>query len=298
MTANMNPTFFAQEFRAIMEPALQQKGSRLRPFVTFGTTKGVKQAVAVNRVEQVQTGIVTGQLQPKTFTNAAVARRWVQPISRDLSQPIDHFDGLKVLQDPTSTHVMNAINAHGRDFDDEIIDAFFRNASTGETGGTSTAFDTTNNQIALNFGASGNTRVTVAKLREAKRILLSWENDFDNDQAYVVLTSKEHDSLLAEAQVVSADYNDKMVLKEGKVDSYMGFHFILCERLQLDATATWRRVPVFMKSGINLTMWEDIVTTVNKRTDIKGEPYEVYSMATFGATRTDEKRVVEIKSAP
>lgn len=299
MTLNVNPTLFAQDYRALLQPALQQKGSRLRPFVMNDTASGVKQKVAVNRVEQIQTSLVTGQAQPKVFTNAAVSRRWVLPISRDAAQPFDHFDMLKMQQEmPTSTALQNAINAHGRDFDDEIIDAFFRNAVSGETGAGTTAFDTTNNQIALNFGAASNTRVTVAKLREAKRILLSWENDFDNDPAYVVLTSKEHDSLLAEAQVVSRDYNDALVLKEGKVQSYMGFNFILCERLQLDATATWRRVPVFMKSGINLTVWEDIVTDVSQRKDLKGNPWEVYSMATFGAVRLDEKRVVEIKSAP
>ena len=299
MTLAVNPTLFAQDYRALLEPALQQKGSRLRPYVINDTATGVKQKVAVNRIEQVQTGLVTGQAQPKTATNAAVARRWVVPISRDLSQIFDHFDMLKIAQDmPTSAALTNAINAHGRDFDDEILDAMFRPTVTGETGGATTAFDTTNNQIALNFNAAGNTRVTVAKLREAKRILLSWENDFDNDPAYCVITSKEHDSLLAEAQVISRDYNDTLVLKDGKVTEYMGFKFILCERLQLDPTATWRRVPVFMKSGVNFTGWEDVVTDVDQRKDLKGNPWEVYSMATFGAARTDEKRIVEIKSAP
>lgn len=299
MTANINPTFFASEFRAILEPGLQQKGSRLRGLVTVGDmVKGAKQAVELDRIEQVQTGLVTGQLQPKVFTNATTSRRWVVPISRDLSQPIDHFDKLKTLQDPTSTNVMNAINAHGRDFDDEILDAFFRNAATGETGAGSTAFDTTNNQIALNFGASGNTRVTVAKLREARRILESYENDFDNDQAFIALSSKELDSLRADAQVVSRDYNDKPVLVDGKLTGYMGFTFVNTERLQLEPGATWRRVPVWMKSGMGFRLWEDVTTSVNHRTDIKGEPWEAYSMATFGAVRRDEKRVVEIKSAP
>lgn len=299
MTANINPTFYASEFKALLEAGLQQKGSKLRPLVTTGTNvSGAKQAVAVDRVEQVQTNLVSGQFQPKTFTNAQTARRWVLPVSRDLSQAVDHFDLLKSLQDPTSINIQNAMNAHGRDFDDEIIDAFFRDAKTGETGTGTTSFDTTNNQISDTFGASAATRVTVAKLREARRILESWENDFDAEQAFIGLTNKEMDSLRAEAQVQSRDYNDKPILVDGKLQGLMGFNFVHIERLQLDPTAAWRRVPVWMKSGLQIKFWQDVYTNVTKRTDIKGEPYEVYSMATFGATRTDERKVVEIKSKP
>lgn len=295
MSLNINPTFFAQQFKATLELALQQKGSRLRSTIMNETVTGAKQAVVVDRLEAVNAQRVTGQLQTKTFTNAATVRRWVDPVSCDLSQIVDHFDKLKVLNDPTSKNSMAAINAIGRDMDDEIIAAFWRSAKTGETGGSTTAFDSTNQQVAVNFGASANTGLTVAKMREARRILLSNEADMDNEPAWIIVTAKQADDLLKEAQIISRDYNDSMVLKDGKLESYLGFKFLRTERLVTDGT--YRRIPAYVESAMSFSMWEDVVTSVNKRTELRGEPYEVYSMATFGATRTDEKRIVEIKCA-
>jgi hypothetical protein len=296
MSLNVNPTFFAQQFKATLELALQQRGSRLRPTITNETTSGVKQAAVVDRLEVVNAARVTGQLQTKNWTNAATNRRWVLPVSADLSQIVDHFDKLRLLNDPTSKNAMAAINAIGRDMDDEIIAAFWRAAATGETGASTTAFDATNQVVAVNFGAAANTGLTVAKLREARRILLSNEADMDNEQAWVIVTSKQADDLLREAQIVSRDYNDSMVLRDGKLESYLGFKFLRTERLVVDGSS-FRRIPAYVESAMNFTMWEDVQTSVNKRTELRGEPYEVYSMATYGATRTDEKRIVEIKCA-
>jgi hypothetical protein len=296
MSLNINPTFFAQQFKATLELALQQKGSRLRSTIASEPVSGVKQAVVVDRLESVNANRITGTLQTKTFTNAATNRRWVDPVSADLSQIVDHFDKLKVLNDPTSKNAMAAINALGRDMDDEIIAAFWRAAKTGETGSSTAAFDTTNQTVAVNFGAAANTGLTVAKMREARRILLSNEADMDNEPAWIIVTAKQADDLLKEAQVISRDYNDSMVLKDGKLDSYLGFKFLRTERLVNDGSS-FRRVPAYVESAMNFTMWEDVQTSINKRTELRGEPYEVYSMATYGATRTDEKRIVEIKCA-
>ncbi len=296
MSLNVNPTFFAQQFKATLELALQQKGSRLRATVSNESVMGAKQAVVVDRLETVNANRVSGQLQTKTFTNAATNRRWVQPISADLSQIVDHFDKLKLLNDPTSKNALAAINAIGRDMDDEIIASFWRAATIGETGASTVAFDTTNQVVAVNFGASANTGLTVAKMREARRILLSNEADMDNEQAWIIVTSKQADDLLKEAQIISRDYNDSMVLKDGKLEGYLGFKFLRTERLVVDGSS-FRRIPAYVESAMNFSMWEDVMTSVNKRTELRGEPYEVYSMATYGATRTDEKRIVEIKCA-
>ena len=253
MSLNVNPTFYAQQFKATLELALQQKGSRLRMLCDTSSVMGVKQAVVVDRLEAISANRITGQAQTKTFTNAATNRRWVDPVSADLSQLVDHFDQLKILNDPTSKNTMAAINALGRDMDDEIIASFWRSAKTGETGGSTVAFDS-NQVVAVNFGASANTGLTVAKLREARRLLLSNEADVDNEDAFVVVTSKQADDLLKEAQVVSRDYNDRMVLTDGKIESYMGFKFVRTERLVVDGSS-YRRIPAFVRSAINFTMW-------------------------------------------
>lgn len=293
MSANINPTFFAQEFKAVLEPALQQMGSRLRETVTVSTTSGVKQAVAVDRLGTVVANTVSGQLQKKVPVNASTDRRWVVPISKDVPQYLDHFDKLKTLNDPMSATVQNAINALGRAMDDEVITAALGTSKSGETGTGSTSFDTTNNRIAVNFQAGGNTGLTVAKLRQVRKILYQNEVDLDRDPLYMAITAKQHDDLLKEAQIIGREYNDQMVLANGKVTEYMGFKFIHSERLGVDGS-NYRRVIAWVKSGLHLKVWEDITTNVYQDTDYSGDPWVAYAMATFGATRTDEKRVVEV----
>lgn len=293
MSANINPTFFAQEFKAVLEPALQQMGSRLRETVTVSTTSGVKQAVAVDRIMAVSASTVAGQLQLKVPVNAQTDRRWVEPISKDITQVLDHFDVLKTLNDPMSATVQNAINALGRSIDDEIITKALGTSKSGETGSGSTAFDTTNNRIAVNFQAGGNTGLTVAKLRQVRKILYQNEVDLDRDPLYMAITAKQHDDLLKEAQIIGREYNDQMVLANGKVTEYMGFKFIHSERLGVDGSS-YRRVIAWVKSGLHLKVWEDVETDVYQDKRYSGNPWCTYAMATFGATRTDEKRVVEV----
>lgn len=293
MSLNINPTFLAQEFKATLEAALQQKGSRLRPLIMNSNTKGVKQAVAVERIGAIAATSIVGQLQSKVPVNATTHRRWVSPESKEAGpQPIDHLDQLQTLNDPTSTLLQGAIDALGRAQDDAIIAAALGSAKSGETGAATTAFDT-NNTIAVNHQAAGNTGLTVAKLRRAKKLLLANEIDLGQDTPYCLITSTQHDDLLREAQVISGDYNDKLVLVNGEVDRYMGLKFIMTERLGVDGSG-YRRNIVFTKSGLHLKMWEDIVTSVYQDLRYSGDPWMVYAMATFGAVRTDEKKVIEI----
>ena len=47
---------------------------------------------------------------------------------------------------------------------------------------------------------------------------------------------------------------------------------------------------------MHLGFWNDINTNISERAD-KGYATQVYVKGTFGATRTQEKKVVEIKCA-
>ncbi len=105
-------------------------------------------------------------------------------------------------------------------------------------------------------------------------------------------TAEQHDDLLNEAQAISLDYNTRPVLVDGRITAFMGFNFVHCERLGVDASS-YRRVPVYAKSGVHLGMWNDINTQISERAD-KGYSTQVYCKGTFGATRTEEKKVVEI----
>lgn len=293
MSINL-PSHYVHQFANNIQLKLQQKGSKLLPFVSTGMHFG-EQASVVDQIDNVEMQEVLAKFSPIVRTDAAVDRRWVQPSKFDLAQMIDTFDKLQLLADPASKYVQNAVYAAGRKYDDLIIDALFGTAKTGKLGTTSTTFPA-GQQVAVNQGASGNTGLTVAKLREAKRLLMAAEVDLDSDPITAVVTSKQHDNLFAEAQVISTEYNDRPVMVDGKITRFFGINIIHCERLDTDGSS-YRRVPVFAKSGMYLGKWNEMTTDITQRKDLSGHPWQAYVYMMAGATRLEEEKIVEIKCA-
>lgn len=288
------PSHFVQQYANTIDLLLQQKGSKLRDKVTSGSYMG-KQASPVDQVGAIAMLPVGARFAPMGRVDSPLDRRWILPSDFELPQLLDSFDEHRLLIDPKSKYVQNAVYAAGRQIDDLIIDAFFGTAKTGETGATNTTFPA-GQQVAVNFGAAANVGLTVAKLREAKRILMANEVDFESDEIIAVVTAKQHDNLLAEAQVISKDFNEKPVLVEGMVTRFMGITLINCERLEVDSNS-YRRVPIFAKSGMHLGIWGDIMTAISQREDLSGRPWQAYVKMTMGATRLEEKKIVEVKCA-
>ncbi len=277
--------FYTTQFSTNLELLLQQKGSKLRGKVSEGSHVG-KQASPINQIGAISLSAPAGRFSPKNRTDAVNVRRWVFPQDGEIDQLIDSFDMLKTIVDPKSKYAENASNAVGRGWDDAIIAAFFGSATIGaDAGGLSTeSFDTTNNSIAHDFAASATTGLTVAKLIEAQRILLHYHNDLDTDTPTIVIGSKQNSDLLNQVQVVSTDYNDKPVLVDGRVRRFLGFDVVISERLQV--VSSDRYVPVFVKSGMYLGMWKDMTNRASIRNDLSGEPWDLYTSVSFGATRT------------
>jgi hypothetical protein len=285
------PTHFVQQYTTNVSLLLQQKGSKLRNSVTVGSYTG-KAAKAVEQVGPVTAQKRTTRHGDTPLISTPADARWVFPTDYEWADLIDDQDKLRMLIDPQSSYAQNGAYALGRAIDDEIITGIFGTNKTGENGTTNTVFDTSGQRVAVNHGATGNVGLTVAKLREAKRILMKNEVDIDNEQLFVIITAKQHDDLLNEAQTISLDYNTRPVLVDGRISAFMGFNFIHCERLPA-TTDPYRRAVAYAKSGVHLGMWNDISTMISQRDD-KGYATQVYVKGTFGATRTEEKKVVDI----
>lgn len=279
-------TAFVQQYSTNVGLLLQQRGSKLRDAVSQGSYTG-KSAKAVEQI-----GAVTAQLRTNRHADTPLVStphdaRWVNPKDYNIADLVDDVDKLRMLIDPTSPYAINQAYAIGRAMDDEIISAALGTSKTGENGTTSTAFDTSNQQIA-----AGSAGLTVAKLREAKKILLSNEVDVDMDPLSIIVSAKQLDDLLGTTEVTSSDYNSVKALVQGNVNTFMGFNFIHSERLGLDGSSD-RRVIAFAKSGMHLGMWGEPSAQISERAD-KNYSMQVYSSATFGGTRTEEGKVVEI----
>jgi hypothetical protein len=296
MSLNL-PSHYTIQFSSNVQLLLQQKGSKLSGAVSRGQYVG-KQASPVDQVGKVVAQRVTSRFAPMSRVDAPVDRRWVFPSDYDLPQNIDTFDKLRLVTELDSTYVQNAYYAMGRAQDTEILNAVFGTAKTGEQGATSTSYTSGNTAATVSIGGT-NSRINVEKLIVTRELMRANFVDFEMDEIYVGLTAKDEGALLREVQITSADFNggDKPVLKDGKVIRFLGFNFIPCELIETVCASSGKvTLPVWAKSGLHLGTWMDLQTSISKRNDLQGEPWQAYVMATMGATRLEENKVYGIES--
>jgi hypothetical protein len=288
---------FVTQFSTLLRMKLQQKTSKLRGKVEEGTHAGAKIASPIQFIGPMQTRTPEGRFAPKKAAPQDYSRRWVSPIDRVGDQFVDSLDQLKTPIDPKSQLVSRAAAACARDWDDEIIRAATAASTIGTDAGslTTEAFDTSLYQIAANFKASASVGLTVAKLNEVRRILEhSHALDDESEAVTLIIGSNQHADLRNQAQVTSSDFNKNGgVLENGIVRRFMGFDIVVSERLPL-VSSNVRGSLAFVKTGIYLGMWQDLKTEILRRPDLEANPWDISTVHSFGATRTELGKVVQI----
>ncbi len=283
--SNQVSTAFVVEYKANVEMLLQQRGSMLRDTVSTGFYRG-KAGVPVEQIGPVMARKKGARHADTPLIETPHERRWVYPSDYEWADLVDNFDKLKTGIQIEGAYAQNGSYALGRGMDDEIITAYFGPARIGAEGTATESFDTTNQRIA-----AGTTGLTVSKLKDAQAILMGNEVDLDNDQMVCVITARQNANLLEQMEIMSSEYNMKPTLRNGKVIEWAGIQFKHCERLPLEGDD--RRVPLYVRSGMHLGLWNDIEARITERPD-KGYATQVYVHGSFGATRTDKRKVVDI----
>jgi len=285
-------TAFVNQYKANVEHLLQQKGSRLRPFVRVESQNAEYEFY--DRIGATNAQEVTGRHQDTPLITVPHDRRRVSLRDFDWAELIDRTDRIRLLIDPTSPYAQNAGFALGRKIDEIVIAGAFDTVYTGKTGSSSVTFPS-GQQIAHNYvesGSAANSGLTIAKLRQAKQILDENETD-PSDPRYIICTARQIHDLLTTTEVTSSDYNTVKALVNGGVNSFMGFEFVRTELVATD-TNSYRRVIAYSKSGLLLAMGMDINVDIGPRRD-KRNSVQVYCSASFGTVRMEEEKVVEIK---
>ena len=276
-------TAFVEQYKSNVMDLVQQKGSRLRSAVMSDTVQGKKKFY--EQVGTTNAQLRTSRHADSPLVNTPHLRRSMTLEDYEWGDLIDNADRVRLLIDPTDAYARNAAWAMGRAMDDVIITALLGTSYTGVSGGTSTALPSTQ-KIAHN-----STGLTIEKLITARKIFNS--NDLDTDeQLYMAVNAAMLEDLLLETEVQSADYNTVKALVRGEIDTFLGFKFIHTERLGTDATPN-RQCIAWAKSGIQLGIGADIKASVAPRADKSFSTY-VYFCMSIGATRLEEKKVVEI----
>lgn len=287
-------TAWVQQFRANFDMLAQQMDARLVSTVTFDTLAaevGYRDQIgAVDPIER------TTRHGDTPYTEVPHARRQFIAQDWEAGEIIDRQDTMRMLTDPQSAYARAFAAGFNRRRDTTILRGMFATARIGKTGSSTVAFPA-GQQIAVDYvetGSPANSGMTVAKLRRARELLMDAEAG-DDGEFYIACSQRELNGLLRATEVTSSDFNDVKALVDGKVDQFMGFTFkrLPSQRFELDGSSH-RRIPAYHKSGVLFSQMSD--TVIQAAPDpTKSFNTRLYGMASFGATRLEEVKVVEIK---
>ena len=71
----------------------------------------------------------------------------------------------------------------------------------------------------------------------------------------------------------------------------------MLERLNTSSSNTLRNCIFGVRSGLYLGLWKDMATRIDNRIDLAGQPWQLYSMVSAGATRTQLGKLVQVNAA-
>jgi len=276
--------WMVKQFGANVEFLVQQKGSRLRQAVRVETGI-VGEDAYYEQLAETSAVKKTTRNADTPLVKSDHRRRRVSLFDYEWADLVDKQDKLKMIVDPENNYVLNAGWALGRATDDELIAAFNGTAYTGKTGSTPVALPASQQIVASATG------LTIDKLREAKEILDSADVD-PEEERYIVCSPKQITDLLETTDVTSADYNTVRALVQGQIDTFLGFKFIVSNRLPVDASGD-RLVFAWARTGILLAVAQEMQTRIDERKD-KSYATQVYLSLGIGATRMQEEKIVEI----
>ena len=281
MSTQIN-TAFVNQFSANVTMLSQQMGSLLRSTVDTETVNGEK--AFFDQVGSAAAAVRTTRHADTPMMETPHSRRMVTLSDYEYADLIDDQDKIRMLSDPTSVYAKAAAAGIGRAMDDVIIAAFNASASTGKAGTTSTALP------AGNIIAHGSAGLTVAKLISAKKLLDAGSVD-PSINRYIVVSPEQIEDLLNTTSVTSADFNTVKALATGTVDSFVGFKFIVSNRLKDDGTS--RQCYAWAEDGMKMAIGKEPSAQITQRAD-KSYATQVYYCASFGATRMEEAKVIQI----
>jgi hypothetical protein len=278
-------TAFVEQYSSNIQMLSQQKGSILRDKVRLESVTG-KNAF-FDQVGSVTASVRTTRHSDTPQSNTPHSRRRVSLVDYEFADLVDDLDKVRMLVDPTSTYALAAAYAMGRAMDDAIITAATGSADTGVAGGTAVALPSS--QIIAEAGTTG---MTIAKLREAKEIIDLADVD-PSLPRHIIVSPKQITDLLGTTEVTSSDFNTVKALAQGDINTFLGFNFIVSNRLNVASSK--RDCIAFVSDGIALAVGKDATARIDERAD-KGYATQVYYSAAFGATRMEEDKVVKVQA--
>jgi hypothetical protein len=260
----------------------QQSESKLRGTVVEETMKG--KLHFFDRVSPTAAVKKTVRHAATPLVETIHARRAAVMADYEWADLLDPQDKLRIIIEPGSAYVTNAVKALNRSYDDEVIAAFTATVLSGEDGTSSVAFGDTGE-------AAGDEDFTGAAITVQNLTTLKLDLDMRDVPAsdrFIIADPNVFEQLLKQTStpnVASSDYNTVRALVNGEIDTFLGFRFIMSTRLPLvagDATRVYGFA--WHKDAMGIALGTGIETNVSVRDDLSYAT-QFYAKMTMGAIR-------------
>lgn len=284
---------FVEQYRANILLLSQQKMSRLR--ATCLEESVIGRTFYGERVGATAGADIEERHGDTPLISTPHSRRRGTMVDWDWADLVDDLDKQKMLIDPASTYIQNAIAAANRRIDTHVYEALGGTAAAGQSGGTTiNNYDAGECRLVRSDGvvetagatmtAVVQTGLTVAKLLTVKQLLD--EGDIDPERQRFFLTNPYNiNQLLNATEVKDADYNTVRALAEGHIDTFMAFKFIMLQNYVDETKGHLTDTPLEDAGAVDCYAWaqdavmlgvgKDITTRIDIRTDkrMSVQPY-------------------------
>lgn len=263
-----------------------QKASKLAGAVRMEQVNDAKQFF-FDRMDTVSMVQSVSRHEDTPLTEVPFSRRRVTFNTYRAVDLIDNPDRVKMAKDPTSPTMKQLMAAMNRQKDDVVISAALGSAYSVNSADSASAVSLPSGQQIVN----GGTDLTLAKLLEAKKKLLSNDVDPAEEPMYVVVGPDQLEALLGVTTNTSVDFNSVRALMNAELDTWCGFKFIISTRLA--KVGNIRSCFAWAKSGLGLAMNGTPNIRISERSD-KNYSTQVFVECSMGATRIEDEKVIQI----
>jgi hypothetical protein len=278
--------------------AAQQEGSKTRKYCEVKTGV-IGESVSFDTLGTVELVAKPGAHAATPSADPNHGRRWAQIAAYHNAIPVDKNQVLTMIGDPTSSYVKLLGYATGRKWDKVILDASIGTAQTGVTNapgataaGTETWPFTDRKSVSHRITESGTVGLTVAKLRQAKRIFDALS--LPNSGRVLCVDAYGIEDLLETTEVTSSDYNMVKALVAGDVDTFLGFKFETVDSDLMTVSSSIVSAVAMIEGAVGFGVSVDQWTRIWERTDRSGD-MEAYINTAVGAVRRAGERIVEVQ---
>lgn len=223
---------YRDEFSDNVRMAYQQSTSRLKGTVSNQPLAAQNQYFEfISPVEATQR---TGRAQPVNIANTEHFRRRCSQTTWDANDYLDKFEQAIIVPGMAQMYAKNFGGSLGRQYDRLIVAAALGTAYSGRNGTTPVAFDTANQQIAVDYDESGTTgtnhNITTGKIRNSLAKLTGSEALGDDGSPALVTflySSSQLQALLRACEQLKVTGTTTDSLASGRPDViFMGMRWI------------------------------------------------------------------------